>query len=142
MPCFLFYEGIEKLLVVGEGTRRKAESVGSPPLSMPRRASLLLVLRCCYRRWGARAVPLAARLRALLMVPLVPLRALLLGPSARAFMRRACVGRRQTVQVLPTFDAALRRRATELSRFSEAGMVFLVFYGLPGLLGSPGDVYD
>ena len=34
------------------GTRRKAESVGSPPLSTPRRASLLLVLRCCYRRWG------------------------------------------------------------------------------------------
>ena len=72
-------------------------------------------------------MPLAARLRALLVVPLVPLLALLLGPSARAFMRRACVGRRQTVQVLPTFHAALRRRATELSRFSEAVMILLVF---------------
>ena len=79
------------------GTRRKAESVCSPPLTAPLRASLRPVLRCCYRRWGARAVPLAARLRALRVVPLVPLRALILRPSACAFMRRACVGRRQTV---------------------------------------------
>ena len=41
-------------------------------------------------------------------------------------MRRACVGRRQTVQVLPTFQASSRRRATELS-FRGAVMVFLVF---------------
>ena len=41
-------------------------------------------------------------------------------------MRRACVGRRQTVQVLPTFYAFSRRRATELF-FLGAAMVFLVF---------------
>ena len=73
------------------------------------------------------AVPLAARLRALRVVPLVPLRALLLGPSACAFMCRACVSRRQTIQVLPTFGAALRQRTTELSSFSEAVMIFMVF---------------
>ena len=39
------------------GTRRKAESVDSPPLISPLLASLPLVLRCCYRRWGLALCP-------------------------------------------------------------------------------------
>ena len=58
--------------------------------------------------------------------PLVPLRALIPEDRRVRFIRRACVGCRQTVQVLPTFRASSRRRATELS-FRGAVMVFLVF---------------
>ena len=35
------------------------------------------------------------------------------------------------LELVPTFLAPLRRRATELSRFSEAGMIFLVFSEVP-----------
>ena len=75
---------------------------------------------------GVRAAPLDVRLRVLRVVPLVPLRALIPEDRRVRFIRRACVGCRQTVQVLPTFRASSRRRATELS-FRGAVMVFLVF---------------
>ena len=75
---------------------------------------------------GVRAAPLDARLRVLRVVPLVPLRALIPEDRRVRVIRRACVGCRQTVQVLPTFRASSRRRATELS-FRGAVMVFLVF---------------
>ena len=71
-------------------------------------------------------MPLDARLRVLRVVPLVPLRALVPEDRRVRFIRRACVGCRQTVQVLPTFRASSRRRATELF-FRGAVMVFLVF---------------
>ena len=75
---------------------------------------------------GVRAAPLDARLRVLRVVTLVPLRALISEDRRVRFMRRACVGRRQTVQLLPTFYALSRRRVTELF-FLGAVMVFLVF---------------
>ena len=89
------------------------------------------VRRCCLSTLllspvGVRAAPLDARLRVLRVVPLVPLRALIPEDRRVRFIRRACVGCRQTVQVLPTFRASSRRRATELS-FRGAVMVFLVF---------------
>ena len=71
-------------------------------------------------------MPFAARLRAPRVVPFVPYVLYYRRASACAFMRRACVGRRQTVQLLPTFYALSRRRATELF-FLGAAMVFLVF---------------
>ena len=107
------------------GTRRKAESVCSPPLISPyvrRCGSSTLLLSPV----GARAAPLDVRLRVLRVVLLVPLRALVPEDQRVRFMRCACVGRRQTVQVLPTFYALSRRRATELT-FLGAVMVFLVF---------------
>ena len=120
------------------GTRRKAESVCSPPLISP------YVRRCCLSTLllspvGVRAAPLDARLRVLRVVPRVPLRTLLPEDRRVRFIRRACVGCRQTVQVLPTFRASSRRRATELS-FRGAVMVFLVFLEVPtfraaGLMG-------
>ena len=87
--------------------------------------------RCCLSTLllspvGVRAAPLDARLRVLRVVPLVPLRALIPEDRCVRFIRRACVGCRQTVQVLPTFRASSRRRATELF-FRGAVMVFLVF---------------
>ena len=73
------------------GTRRKAESVGSPPLISP------YVRRCCLSTLllppvGVRAAPLDARLRVLRVVPLVPLRALIPEDRRVRFIRRACVG--------------------------------------------------
>ena len=56
----------------------------------------------------------------------VSLRALIPEDRRARFMRRACVGCRQTVQVLPTFYALSRRRATELF-FRGAVTFFLVF---------------
>ena len=71
-------------------------------------------------------MPFAARLRAPRVVPFVPYVLYYRRASACAFMRRACVGRRQTVQFLPTFYALSRRRVAELF-FRGAVMVFLVF---------------
>ena len=45
------------LLLLGGTRRSKAESVYSPPLIAPLRASLRPVLRCCYRRWGLALCP-------------------------------------------------------------------------------------
>ena len=89
------------------------------------RASLLLVYAAAVAGRGSRRAP-HARLRVLRVVPLASLRALVLEEQRVRLMRCACVSRRQTVQVLPTFYALSRRRATELT-FLGAVMVFLVF---------------
>ena len=92
------------------------------------RASLLL------SPVGARAVPLAARLRVLLVVPLVPPYVLYHSGRARALLCAALVS-------VADRQSKFYRRSRALTAESDRALGFLGSgHGLPGLLGSPRDV--
>ena len=108
-------------------TAGTSSAVDYDPQAYVRRCGL-----CCAAAaaGGARCAPLAARLRALRVAPLVPPRALLLGPNACTFMCRSQTDNSSSTDVRRGFTAE-----------SDRARLFLgSSHDLHGLLGSPGDV--